>query len=103
MRSKTKIAPNVRGRFYVRRLLIFLFACFFGPSLIDSVALAQEPKLATSTVPNNKYGEGGTKVTKWEDKFPFRVYLETWTNERGDDVVTHIIPHQGATVLPKYE
>jgi hypothetical protein len=53
--------------------------------LIEGRALAQkkparEPELTTTTVADNRYGEGGTKETTSDEKFKahYEVWKEGW-------------------------
>src|SRR6202011_474830 len=66
-----------RGRFYIEYLL--LFVCFFGSLLIGPAVSAQEKKETTTTVADNKYGEGGTLDSTSDEKR--RLLSEIWRDK----------------------
>jgi hypothetical protein len=100
-----KIHMNRGDEFYMKYLLIL--ACFFGSLLIDPAALAQQQEyLDIAIAPDNRYGEGGTVVTRvlpsnpgpawvlWKDKEGVTREMEIYQYHEYDDAQKLLLPEE---------
>src|ERR1700737_3516686 len=97
-----KIHMSRGNGFYVRYLLIF--ACFLGSLVIGPAALAQrqgvqQPKVVVTIVSDTKYGGGGTKETRLDDKL--RLDEECWRDVQGRARETHYFVYDDKGALDR--
>src|ERR1700730_9958034 len=82
---------------FLKVLCALFFLCLIEGRTLAQKQPAQQPKLTTKTVPDNLYGEGGTKETTSDEKF--KIYREVWKDKKGEIREVHEVDYDSAKEL----
>src|ERR1700682_233334 len=75
---------------------MLLAASLIGGHVLAQKHSAREPKLTTTTVADNRYGEGGKKETTSDEKF--KIHKEVWKDKEGNVKEVHKIEYTGNAI-----
>jgi hypothetical protein len=73
---------------------VLLAASLIGRHVLAQKPTAPEPKLTTTTVADNRYGEGGTKETTSDEKY--KIHREVWKDKNGEVREVHDVDYDSA-------